>query len=130
MGANCGCGIDPKAQTAGNDIDCDSYYTERNLNEVQEWLNDLDLSQYYENFIDHGFDRMDIIKANMKNNTILKRIGIEKIGHQMVIIKSIEKFNEYENENENEDETITNISSTNGFIDRIICDDEPLIPSW
>lgn len=123
MGARCGCGIDPKAQTAGNDIDCENYYTERNLQQVREWLNDLDLSEYYDNFIDNGFDKLDIITNNINNKDILKRIGIDKIGHQIVIIKSIQKLNE-----ENDEQTMSNISSS-AAVDHIICDNEPLIPN-
>ena len=56
---------------------------------------------------------MDTINK-LITNTILKRIGIEKIGHQLVILRSIENL------------IIKKILKQN----EMICDNEPLIPSW
>eukprot|EP01083_Nonionella_stella_P278984 948810_1 len=123
MGAKLGCAspnFDSTIQTE-QDMDCNEYYSARSKDQIKEWLNDLALCQYISNFIDNGFDRMDIIKTNLRNNkTMLKTIGIDKIGHQMVIIASIEKLYK-----EEENETLISTS-----IDHIVYskyDDEPLL---
>eukprot|EP01084_Bolivina_argentea_P229759 387705_1 len=121
MGAKLGCAspnFDSSVQT-GQDMDCNDYYSSRSKDEVREWLQDLALFQYYNNFIDNGFDRMDIIKTNMRNNkSMLKTIHIQKLGHQMVIINSIEKL--YKDE---ENETLST------SIGHIIYDDDKLLPN-
>ena len=100
MGAQCGCGTETNIQ--GNDMDCADYFRERHQAEIEDWLRDIDQLEYYDMFINNGFDKMSIIKDHLKfekyDAALLERIGISKIGHQMVILQSIEKLNNFDND--------------------------------
>ena len=56
---------------------------------VCNWLRDtVELPQYYDSFIENGFDKMKVIKYMTKQD--LKEIGIEKLGHQKLILACID----------------------------------------
>ena len=56
--------------------------------DVKQFLvNMLHLEQYYEIFIDNGIDRNDTIV--LLTNSVLKEIGIDKIGHRLAIINAL-----------------------------------------
>eukprot|EP01083_Nonionella_stella_P053140 140697_1 len=61
---------------------------------VRLWLSELQLSEYFDNFVLNGFDDVasiaEIRKYNMMNT--LGEIGIKKIGHKMKIIKAIQSI--------------------------------------
>jgi hypothetical protein len=65
---------------------------ESNLNnDVENWLADIGLSQYSQNFKNEGFDDLETIAWTFSNDTpevkeILTKMGIKKIGHQQKIL--------------------------------------------
>merc|ERR1712228_642820 len=63
-----------------------------NVVSVENWLQNIGLSQYAELFIENGLDDTMFVK-NIKNDGILKEIGMKKIGHRHHIIAEIEKLN-------------------------------------
>jgi len=69
-------------------------------NEVKEWLKTLSLSEYYDNFINNGYDRMDIITD--LNEQDLEKLNI-KIGHVKIILKSIMEINNNKQNNDSHD---------------------------
>eukprot|EP01084_Bolivina_argentea_P045941 84555_1 len=60
---------------------------------LDDWLNDLGLKQYYNNFKGDGFDRMDdITDIDVSNDKMLKSLGITKTGHINRLTKAINKL--------------------------------------
>ena len=58
---------------------------------VKQWLeNVVRLPQYYDMFINHGFDDLEIVGDMTIDN--LKQIGVNKLGHQIKIIKYAKKL--------------------------------------
>ena len=122
MGASCAIIGNRESMTAGNDMDCSDYFAERCRDEVEEWLTNLGLSHYFELFLDNGFDQMHIIRSTMKDNSaLLQRIGISKIGHQMTILKAIDKLN-----NDEDSDPVISVTAP-GSLQSIICDEKPLL---
>ena len=88
---------------------------------VQRWLIEtVRLPQYYENFIQNGFESLFIIK-DINDRDILKEIGIILAGHQLKIITETAKLREnykYQTETEGTgddnkgEQEGTNINST------------------
>merc|ERR1712048_1471501 len=56
--------------------------------EVMSWLDELELSQYYVNFMENDFDSLEMV-GQIEDKTILAEIGILSIGHQVKLMKSI-----------------------------------------
>jgi hypothetical protein len=59
--------------------------------EVENWLTDIGLSQYIQNFKEEGFEDLDTIAWTFSNDTpetkeILTKMGVKKIGHQQKIL--------------------------------------------
>ena len=69
-----------------NAIEIEESNNRRN-NEVYQWLNSIELSQYYDTFIRNGIDNIDTILTLTKNDLI--DIGVSKLGHRNRIIKKI-----------------------------------------
>eukprot|EP01083_Nonionella_stella_P149421 474602_1 len=67
---------------------------------VRKWLkNEVNLEQYFDTFIENGFEDLDVIKTlNMK---VLNMIQIEKIGHQMKILQAVARLEKESNPNHN-----------------------------
>ena len=67
---------------------------EKDLNDkerVEKWLKErVKLPQYFELFIEQGFDDLDSIKDVTKED--LNQMGIDKVGHQRKIIKHAEQI--------------------------------------
>ena len=62
---------------------------------VRKWLNDVvELPEYYDIFIEHGFDDMRLIK-NVTNED-LKEIGIDKLGHRKKLLRCIQGYNDFD----------------------------------
>ena len=76
-------------QTINDQLDAILIERESNNTEsgkVYKWLNEtVGLPQYYDIFIENGFDDMEIISEMTVEH--LKQIGIDKIGHQTKILK-------------------------------------------
>ncbi len=83
--------LDTNAGIANNIVTNGENDEENVQNPLKRWLNDIELSEYYDLFVEHGYsDRMsEIIKLN---NDDLKHIGIGKIVHRKVILIKIELF--------------------------------------
>eukprot|EP01083_Nonionella_stella_P004044 11632_1 len=61
--------------------------------QVKEWLvNTVELPQYFDHLIMNGFDDLEAVKDLTKE--YLEEIGIEKIGHQLKLLRFIRKMNE------------------------------------
>ena len=59
---------------------------------LEAWLCDeVRLEQYFEIFVENGFDTLEAMK--MVTIDELNQIGIEKLGHKMIIMKHIVKLN-------------------------------------
>ena len=59
--------------------------------EVYKWLEDIvRLPQYYDIFVDNGFDDMEFIKD--VTNEDLQEIGIDKLGHRKRLMKCIDEL--------------------------------------
>mmetsp|Transcript_58147 Transcript_58147/g.92368 ORF Transcript_58147/g.92368 Transcript_58147/m.92368 type:complete len:195 (-) Transcript_58147:133-717(-) len=82
-GAGCSCGTD--GSTAQSNMD-------KKNHEIQEWLDKLELGEYFANFIQHGYAEMSHI-ANMHRDH-LKQIGVMKIGHQVALLAAIKQWKE------------------------------------
>ena len=52
-------------------------------------------SEYYDNFIENGFDELSIVADC--DETQLINIGIDKIGHRLKILRGIKKYKEMNN---------------------------------
>ena len=68
---------------------------------LRAWLKDtVKLEEYFEMFERNGFDSLDAIK--LVTMEVLNMIGIDKIGHKMVLLRHIAKLN-VNNANEGND---------------------------
>ena len=57
--------------------------------EVQQWLTDkVKLPQYFQVFVQQGFDELESIKDVTKDDLVA--MGIDKVGHQRKILKQTE----------------------------------------
>ena len=64
-------------------------------NAVKIWLTDTaQLPEYYDLFVQNGFDTMDAITC-ISDRNVLQDIGINKIGHQMKLINDINKLSQH-----------------------------------
>jgi hypothetical protein len=57
--------------------------------DVKGWLESISLGDYYDKFIDNGWDDLAIIRQSFTssdNKEILKETGVTKIGHVMKLI--------------------------------------------
>ena len=73
---------------------CNQVPTGNESDAIKMWLRDtVQLPQYYDIFIENGFDTMDNILC-ISDRNVLKDIGVNKIGHQMKIISDIKKLSE------------------------------------
>eukprot|EP01083_Nonionella_stella_P008026 23110_1 len=86
--AKCGCSTD-RTQADGDVVNCDDYYKAKYREAVCLWLQNLGLTQYYNNFIENGLDQMDIILMEPNLSSKLNQIGVQTID-QRIIIQSIE----------------------------------------
>ena len=67
--------------------------------EVRRWLLEtVELPEYINNFINQGFDELNIIKSMTMNELI--EIGLKKLGHRKKILNFIQKLN-YPNNHHN-----------------------------
>eukprot|EP01084_Bolivina_argentea_P021003 39007_1 len=65
---------------------------------LRAWLKDtVKLEQYFDMFIENGFDNLEAIK--MVTMDVLNMIGIDKIGHKMTLIRHVAKLNSNNNAN-------------------------------
>ena len=55
---------------------------------VKQWLKSLSLEQYETNFMENGFETMELV-CNIDSDQQLIGIGIDKMGHRIAIMKSI-----------------------------------------
>ena len=77
----------------GNDIENNN---KKDLLLIKNWLkNECNLLEYYNLFIENGFDDIDLI-FDLNNNDLIE-IGIKKKGHRMKILKEIKKTKEGNN---------------------------------
>merc|ERR1712176_26897 len=72
--------------TVGNNIN------EEGRDDVKEWLNRINMDQYYEYFVNNGFDSLTLLKE-INDLSYLEYIGVKVKAHQIIIIKNIEKLN-------------------------------------
>eukprot|EP01083_Nonionella_stella_P150425 479173_1 len=63
----------------------------RSFKEVRDWLNEIGKSEYYDVFIQNGYDAMNAVKVLKKNH--LKQMGITKLGHVELIWDEVLKLN-------------------------------------
>eukprot|EP01083_Nonionella_stella_P180844 645928_1 len=76
----------PMDNSSDSDQSHDSKYT------VHGWLeHEVELVEYASNFINHGYTSLDTI-MNIQGRDVLKEIGVNKIGHQTLILREIEKL--------------------------------------
>eukprot|EP01084_Bolivina_argentea_P123097 218170_1 len=60
----------------------------KRINIIQRWLEKLSVTEYFSTFIDAGFDRMELVLE--MNDSQLQQIGITKIGHRLLLKRSID----------------------------------------
>ena len=60
--------------------------------ELVKWLLDIGLQEYYPNFIKNGFDDVKVL-SKIHSDRVLKRIGINKLGHRIKILTKINQTN-------------------------------------
>ena len=64
--------------------------------ELRHWFeNNVGLSQYYQLFIDHGFEELSVVRE--LNMTHLEQIGVKKLGHRIRIKQEITKLSAFLN---------------------------------
>ena len=56
--------------------------------EVNQWLEELELTQYYVNFMENDFDSLEIVRQ-IEDKATLAEMGILSIGHQVKIMRAI-----------------------------------------
>merc|ERR1712176_236268 len=84
-----------------NESDDDDIETQQNENmkyrkkmELKDWLeHDLELSEYYQLFIDEGIDDLQTLK--LLNYEQLKEIGVKKLGHRLKILQKAKETKLY-----------------------------------
>eukprot|EP01083_Nonionella_stella_P088102 245363_1 len=91
---------DPHPETQGNEhtiamTDSMPFSVPRGSDEVLQWLNSINLSEYICNFVDNGLNNMCFIETISIDRNLLKEMGITKIGHQHIIMSAIDKLREY-----------------------------------
>ena len=52
-----------------------------NVDEIKVWLNEMDLKEYYQIFIENGYDSMNMIKE-IQFISELEEIGVTNVNHQ------------------------------------------------
>mmetsp|Transcript_13095 Transcript_13095/g.19831 ORF Transcript_13095/g.19831 Transcript_13095/m.19831 type:complete len:558 (-) Transcript_13095:160-1833(-) len=57
---------------------------------IQQWLQGMKLSHYFELFMQHGFDDVDAIADITKEDLV--QMGIDKIGHHRKILKNVQNL--------------------------------------
>jgi len=82
----------PKAiqQEAQEEKKCTAPSLNDKQQELQDWLKQKHLNEYFDNFISNGFDDLDTLK--LITNKELTAIGIDKIGHKMKIMRNIQSL--------------------------------------
>ena len=84
-----------------NEIDC--IFDKNKINKIKEekllnFFNEINIcSNYVKNFIDNGFDDLDLLISQTKNGTaitdkLLKQIGIKILGHRAKILLRLEEL--------------------------------------
>ena len=59
----------------------------------KEWLFEVvKCGQYYDMFIEQGFDCMDDMDPQLITHAVLQEVGVRKIGHRVKILKAIDQF--------------------------------------
>eukprot|EP01083_Nonionella_stella_P088101 245361_1 len=86
---------DPHPETQGNEhtiamTDSMPFSVPRGSDEVLQWLNSINLSEYICNFVDNGLNNMCFIETISIDRNLLKEMGITKIGHQHIIMSAID----------------------------------------
>ena len=72
-----------------------NFIQDRNLNKLKNWLEELRISNYLDNFIQNGYHSLELLILQMESKNpltdeILKdEIGIDKIGHRSRIINKL-----------------------------------------
>ena len=87
-----------------NDIKKQLNKTDKNMNHndnnpVLLFLKSIKLSEYYDDFMEQGFDSLDDIEMITRDD--LKNMNIIKIAHQRRILNGIKKYNNNNNNNNN-----------------------------
>ena len=73
----------------------DDYNDDKNINNLKNWLEEIKVENYLENFIKNGYHSIELMMLQMESKNpitdeILKdEIGIEKIGHRSRIINKL-----------------------------------------
>ena len=73
----------------------DDYKEDKNINKIKNWLEELKVDIYLDNFIKNGYHSMELMMLQMESKSpitdeILKdEIGIDKIGHRSRIINKL-----------------------------------------
>ena len=73
----------------------DDYNDDKNINNLKNWLEEIKIENYLENFIKNGYHSIELMMLQMESKNpitdeILKdEIGIEKIGHRSRIINKL-----------------------------------------
>ncbi len=57
--------------------------------DIQKWLTELELSQYFENFKNNDIDENTLFELTESD---LKEIGINSLGHRKILIEEIKKI--------------------------------------
>ena len=71
--------------------DGDVFGDNDNVEGVKLWLKDtVKLEGYYDLFVKNGVDRLSVVVLLDRDS--LKEIGVDKIGHQLLILNEIEKL--------------------------------------
>ena len=71
------------------------YNVDKNINKIKNWLEELKIGNYLENFIKNGYQSLELMMLQMETKNpltdeILKEeIGIDKIGHRSRIINKL-----------------------------------------
>eukprot|EP01083_Nonionella_stella_P016519 46118_1 len=82
----------PNEMVSLDEIDCDPII-EMERAKVMTWLKSIGAVEYYQCFIDNGFDTMDSIMC-IKDHKILQDIGVQLIGKRVFIWNRIKRLND------------------------------------
>ena len=75
--------------------DIDNYEKDYNIKKLNEWLKELKVENYLENFIDAGYHTIELLLMQMETNNpinddiLREEFGISKIGHRARIINKL-----------------------------------------
>ena len=75
--------------------------------QIRKWLTEINLLEYYDNFVGSGFKSMEFIKA-IQSEDRLKEIGVngaDAFGHRVLLMAKINALRQGQNEEETEAET-------------------------